>query len=147
MGDRFYQERKEFMERQKYGNSPRSGCAAGHQHRSKLESSVCDQYSLRIASGELSGVDCEVRVRICGPEGHDCRHTDKIDYIADFRCTREDGSVFFGEAKGYPTPLWALKLRLWRHYGPAELELWEGSHVRPVLKETVFPSWMKGASK
>jgi hypothetical protein len=65
----------------------------------------------------------------------------RINYVTDY--SLEDlatGEKFHGEAKGFETPVWKIKLKLYRKYGPCKLELWRGTYVRPVLDEIVIPS-------
>lgn len=45
----------------------------------------------------------------------------------------------YAEAKGYETDTWKLKKRLYKVYGPAPLEIWKGTHLRPFLEETIVP--------
>ena len=64
----------------------------------------------------------------------------KIAYIADFKCSDpKTGEIYWVEAKGYETPSWRIKLRLWKFYGPGKLLIYKGTKIRPVLSETVIP--------
>lgn len=113
----------------KYGNV-RSTCG-DHSHASKLESAVCWLLSLRQKAGEIRDLRSQVAVKLTKAE---------ITYIADFRFTfTANEEIGFAEAKGFKTPEWRLKLRLWRHYGPGVLEIYEGNYARPKLVETVVP--------
>lgn len=122
----------------KYG-SERSLCAEGHSHRSKLESAVCAQYSLRKKAGEILSIGVEKHMRVCGPLGHDCSHAIKVELIVDFELTRIDGSIFYGEAKGMETTDYRIKRRLWMHHSVGKLEIWKGNWQRPVLDEVIIP--------
>lgn len=113
----------------RYGNKP-SLCSAGHSHASKLESSVCQMLQLRIRAKEIDIVQCQDHVYLTEA---------RILYIPDFKCTTRDKKEFFVEAKGFETPEWKLKKKLWKFYGPAPLEIWMGSHTNPFLKETLTP--------
>ncbi len=106
-----------------------STCSYGHSHRSKLESSVCQIISLREEAGELKLIGAEVTVHLSDA---------RIVYIPDFHCVK-DGQQIFIEAKGFQTPEWRIKRRLWLAYGPAPLEIWMGSHLNPKLSETLYP--------
>ena len=122
---------------QKYNNES-SLCALGHSHRSKLESSVCQILQIRERAGEIKILGAEVRCLICGPEGHPCDHKQKIEYIADFQYQDvKTGNVCFAEAKGFVDHKWPIKKRLWIHYRTEKLEIWTGTHLKPVLSEVI----------
>lgn len=121
----------------KYQNKS-SLCSLNHSHRSKLESALCEALRLRERAGEISDLQAEVRVFICGPEGHECDHKRKIESIVDFRWkNRATGEWEYGEAKGYVAPAWPLKRRLWLHYRTERLEVWKGDYRRPTLDEVL----------
>lgn len=121
----------------KYANKS-SLCAKGHSHRSKLESSICQMIHLREKAGELEFLGAEVHVVICGPEGHECNHRMKIEYIPDFKCRDlRTGNIIFIEAKGFEAPTWPSKKRLWMHYRTERLEIWKGTYLRPLLHEVI----------
>lgn len=130
---------RKFASRPKYGNEMQSApCAYGFSHRSRLEASVCQLLALRERSGEIAHVQHEEHVEICGPEGHECGHKKRIEYVADFRFTNlKAGTDFRVEAKGMETPTFALKLRLYRHYGDLPLEIWKGHWRNPKLVEVI----------
>jgi hypothetical protein len=116
--------------RAKYGNT-RSLCALGHSHRSKLESSVCALIQLREKAGELHLVRAESTVYLTAA---------RIAYIVDFECmdlkTKEP---LYIEAKGAVTAVFAIKRRLWKHFGPGRLEIWKGDWRHPALDEFIIP--------
>jgi hypothetical protein len=64
----------------------------------------------------------------------------KIVYIPDFevrdKATQE---VYYVEFKGFETDVWKIKKRLWKHYGPAKLEVWKKSRGQIVLVESIIP--------
>lgn len=109
----------------------------GYSFSSKLEASVYQQLKLRQKAGEFDEIKCQVTVRVCGVIGHECMTHGKIDYIVDFECIKIGDSPFYVEAKGFETPHWKLKKRLWMHNGPGRLEIYKGTWLRPVLIETV----------
>ena len=114
--------------RHKYGNKTASLCALNHSHRSKLESSVC-----AILSKDLQN-------ELVGVERHVYLTNARILYIPDFELrNRITGLTSYAEAKGFPTPEWAIKKRLWKHYGPAKLSIWKGTHQKPFLDEVIDP--------
>lgn len=112
----------------------------GQSFASKLEAAVYTMLVARKNAGDISEIQVQDHVLICGPEGHECSSKEKIEYIADFKCTRPDGSTFHVEAKGYANERWPMKRRLYMHYGPDPLEIWKGSHTRPYLDEVITPS-------
>lgn len=122
----------------KYSNRTNSLCSLGHSHRSRLESAVCGHYALLMKAGELVSVEVEKHMKICGPPGHECQSTKKIELVVDFKLIRPNGSVYYGEAKGYEDQKWPLKRRLWMHYKIGELEIWKGTHSRPILDEVII---------
>jgi len=114
----------------KYKNQP-SVCLYQHSHRSKLERAVCDLIWFREKAGEIKLLQVEAHVYLTKA---------KINYIPDFKCLDlKNNEEFYIEAKGYPDAKWPIKKKLWRHYGPARLEIWMGTHTRPSLEETIIP--------
>jgi len=105
----------------------------GRSFASKLEAAVYMILLLREKAGEISDIECQVQVALSAAG---------IIYKPDFRFETPAGPVF-AEAKGFDTPEWRLKLRLWKAYGPAPLEIWRGSATKPVLTETVKTLGMK----
>jgi len=97
---------------------------------SKLEAEVYGRIKAREAKGEIKLVKRQSRVILTDA---------RIAYVADFECLEiATNEALFIEAKGMKTPVWAIKLRLWRHYGPGKLEIWGGSYTNPKLIETVI---------
>lgn len=126
----FYRFAKKRGQDAKMGNT-RMTCALGHSHRSKLEGAVCQMLQLREKAGELVIEQVEDHVYLTRA---------RIGYVPDFRCRSvATGEVFWVEAKGYENDRWPMKKKLWKHYGPGMLEIWKGTHSRPVLSETVVP--------
>lgn len=114
----------------KFSNQ-KTQCSLGHAHRSKLESAVCGIYQLREKAREIVFVASESHVYLTEA---------RILYIPDFELRDAvTGNSFWGEAKGYETPEWRIKRRLWEFYGPGPLEIWKGSASYPKLVETLVP--------
>jgi hypothetical protein len=109
----------------------------GYSFASKLEASVYQMLKLRKMAGEILSIQPQVRVRVCGPLGHDCREDCKVEYIVDFKCETSDGSFIFVEAKGVTMPAFAIKRRLWKHNNLGRLEIWKGTAIRPFLSEII----------
>ena len=102
----------------------------GYSFASKLEAAVYQMLKFRLAAGEFSEIRCQVQVSLSAAQ---------IIYRPDFECITKYGSSFYCEAKGYETPEWRIKRRLWIAYGPGKLEVWAGSHTSPRLKEVLEP--------
>lgn len=105
--------------------------ASGYSFASKLEAAVHQILLLRERAGEIQilGVQKQVRLTEAG-----------IIYKPDFEFVNlETGIHYYCEAKGFETPEWKLKLKLYRFYGPRPLEIWQGSAISPKLVETVIP--------
>jgi len=111
----------------KYGNKKIQN--DGHSFSSKLEASVYTLLKIREVAGEIEILQCQDHIYLTEA---------RILYIADFKCIHKTSKEeFWVEAKGYETPEWRIKLRLWKHYGPGKLEIYKGSHIRPYLYETI----------
>lgn len=109
----------------KYGNQRTSGFA------SKGESDFYQYLCLLEKAGELSGIECQVHVYLTKA---------RINYIADFRAldTKLNELVYY-EFKGFQTPEWRLKRKLWTCYGPARLRVFNGKGLRMVMTEEIIP--------
>jgi hypothetical protein len=126
----FWKHRRGGGDTKRYGNK-RQTCDLGHSHRSKLESAVCQMLQLRARAGELRIIHAEAQVKLTDAQ---------IVYIADFKCQDcATGDVFYVEAKGFTNDRWPIIKKLWAHYGPAKLEIWQGSHVNPRMAEVITP--------
>ncbi len=120
----------------KFGNHA-GHCLLGHSHRSKLESYLCALLQLRQKAGEFNRLIVEKRVKVCCSALCACTSQQRVDYIADFFCERDDGGSFYVEAKGVATAIWKIKRRLWIHNVPFKLEVWGGHYSRPTLIEVI----------
>lgn len=124
--------------RAKFGNTTTVGCHYGFSHRSKLEAAVCQLIWLREKAGEIQHLQHEVHVYLTRA---------RIGYVADFKCRDvKSGGEFFVEAKGYANDRWPTIKKLYKFYGPGTLEVWTGTHRRPVLSETIVPVTQGGAA-
>ncbi len=104
----------------------------GHRFASKLEAAVYLHLKNRALHGEIELLKTQVRVKLTEAN---------IVYIPDFMCRDlKTNEIFFVEAKGFQTPDWKIKKKLWAHYGPAPLEIWHGNYMRPTLSETLRPT-------
>ena len=96
---------------------------------SKLEKAVYDILKAQEVAGEISCLQCQGEVRLTDAN---------ILYKPDFVFFKNK-AAHYAEAKGFKTAVWAIKKRLWEHYGPGPLDIYEGNWRYPVLKETVIP--------
>lgn len=63
----------------------------------------------------------------------------RIQYIADFKVfDLKKNEYCYWEAKGFETPEWRIKLRLYKEYGSATLYIYRGIN-QPV--EKIIPSY------
>lgn len=122
---------KSYFKKPKYKNVKTE--RDGYSFPSKLEANVYDILKIREKSDELKIVRTQATVRLSDA---------KIIYMPDFECVNsETGEIFFVEAKGVETDVWLLKLRLYRVYGPAPLEIWiaDKRTKNVFLREIVVP--------
>jgi len=104
---------------------------AGRSFASKLEAALFDLLVLREKAGEIREISQQAQIVLSQA---------KIIYKPDFMFVDcKTGRTVFAEAKGYETPEWRIKRRLWLAYGPSPLEVWKGSHRRLTLSETLMP--------
>jgi predicted nuclease of restriction endonuclease-like RecB superfamily len=78
-------------------------------------------------AGELSIIQVQPQVRLSAAE---------ILYKPDFLI--QDLKInerVYVEYKGYETPEWRIKRRLWMAYGPGKLRIYKGSGLRLVMTE------------
>lgn len=115
----------------------------GHRYDSKAESIVSAQLQLEERGGGISCLSYQVEVSLSEA---------KIIYKPDFKfvrpflhpktshCTIPEGQFFsYAECKGFETPEWRIKRRLWIAYGPGPLEVYNVINGHVVLKEVLLP--------
>jgi hypothetical protein len=100
----------------------------GKTFASKLEAAVYLLLKAEEAAGRIQDLRTQPSVTLVAG----------IRMIPDF-CYLRDGKLEYAEAKGHVTDVWALKLRLWRVFGPAPLRIFKGTYRRPVEVECVVP--------
>lgn len=115
--------------RNKYGSSKVSYDT--HSFASKLEAGVYALLKLREYSGEI---------KILQTQAHYYLTVARILFIPDFKCQDlKTNEIFYVEAKGFNTPVYAIKKRLWKFFAKERLEVYKGSYKRPYLDETITP--------
>jgi len=95
---------------------------------SKLERAVGEMLWLMEKAGEIEDLKFQVEVRLTRAN---------VLMKPDFSFL-ENGVRIYLEAKGFPTPVYNLKKRLWKVYGPGELRVYGGSYKSFKLIETVY---------
>lgn len=100
----------------KYGNTPIRH--SGRYFSSKGEAGLFDYLTALEQNGEIREIECQVQVLLSRA---------RIVYKPDFRAisTKTSSPVYF-EYKGFETPEWRLKRRLWIAYGPGPLRVYKG---------------------
>jgi hypothetical protein len=126
----FYALKKKAAGASKYG--PTKVSQAGYSFASKLERALFDLLKLREMAGEIRDIQCQDSIYLTDAE---------ILYKPDFKYTVvATGEPEWAESKGFPTPSFAIKKRLWKYYGPGRLLIYEGTHQRLVHSETIIPT-------
>ncbi len=95
------------VRRNKYA-AVRSGAYA-----SKAEAAYAGELKLRRHAGQITGLVMQPVVYLTAA---------RIRYVADFLFL-EDGQQVWVDVKGMETPVFRLKARLWKHYGPGVLRI------------------------
>lgn len=108
---------------------------AGYSFASRLEASVFDMIKMMELAGEIKFLRSQVHVPLTEA---------KIVYIVDFLVEDiKTGQEIYYEAKGFETPEWKIKKRLWKHYGPGPLLIYGGSYKNPRFIDEVIPTTKK----
>ena len=111
----------------KYGNSKTK--VYGYSLGSKLEAQVLLILKAMEQAGEIHSITIQDSVYLTNA---------RIQYVADFKfINATTGLPEWAEAKGFETPEWRIKRRLWMHYGPGTLHIYMGNWTKPFLKETI----------
>lgn len=104
---------------------------AGRSFASKGEAACYEYLNLLHKDGQIGTIMSQVHVRLSAAQ---------IVYVADFSfwCNQAKCQVW-AEYKGFETPEWRLKRRLWKFYGPGPLRIYKGSRLRMKLTEEIIP--------
>lgn len=109
---------------------------AGLAFDSQLERALFDQLSLRQIAGEIQSLTHHPATVYLTEA--------RVIYKPDFAFINAiSGEKEWAEAKGFPTPSWAIKKRLWKTYGPGRLHIYGGSASRLTLLEVLNPKGTK----
>jgi len=102
---------------------------AGHSFASKLESDTYLMLCLMEKAGEIKIEKIQAQVSLTDAA---------VIYKPDFLVTDlKSNTLIWVEAKGFETPEWKIKKRLWRYYGPGPLHIYKASRNGPTLDEVV----------
>lgn len=85
----------------KYGNIKQNG------FDSKKESAYAQELDLRIKAKDIKGYQTQVKIELFGEN-----KTRVCNYYIDFVIDHNDGSLEYVEIKGFQTPIWRLKWKL-----------------------------------
>lgn len=97
----------------------------GHKYDSKYEANVAQDLDTKLATGEITEVQRQVRIPL---EAYD-KHI--FNYIIDFIAIHPDGHKEYIEAKGYETDLWKTKWKMLE----AKLAIEDPSAEMTLLKD------------
>lgn len=104
---------------------------AGMSFASKGEANCYDYLRALEQNGEIEILQQQAQVYLSAA---------RILYKPDFKIQNLiKDRLEFVEYKGYETPEWRIKRRLWLAYGPAPLRVYRGSGRNLVLTETLIP--------
>lgn len=103
----------------------------GRSFASKLEAAVYMKLQLLEKDSLIEIIQCQAQIEF-EPFG--------IIYKPDFKIIDlKTNTISYVEAKGYETPEWKLKLKIYRKIGPCDLWIYQGSWQNPKLNEIVVP--------
>jgi len=108
------------FKRHKYGASATE--VDGIKFPSKAEAELYLYYKLLQHGGKL-------KILALQPVVHLTRA--RIKMIPDF-FIEENGETYWSEMKGMETPVWKIKLRLWKKYGPGKLKIYKKERKRGI---------------
>jgi hypothetical protein len=102
---------------------------AGYSFASRGESECFSMLRLLERAGKIRNLRTQITVYLTRA---------RIAYKPDFQFEDlELNETVFGEYKGFETPEWRLKRRLWISYGPGRLRVYKG--YPPTLHEEIVP--------
>jgi hypothetical protein len=105
---------------------------AGRSFDSKFETTIFGLLTLRQRAKEFKEIQQQDQIYLTEAQ---------ILYKPDFKCVGGPEGDFWVEAKGFETPEWRIKRRLWMVYGPGPLEVWmnDSRFKGPMMKERIIP--------
>lgn len=106
----------------------------GHIFASKLEMELYQVLMLQGLNGALMDLRLQPRVSLSKA---------KITVIPDFVANVFGRDVYF-EAKGFETPVWRIKMKLWKAYADHEIRVYKKKGNRLYLSQRIIPDSLKG---
>ena len=91
----------------------------GRRYASKLEAKRAQQLDLLEKAGEIEWWKPQVSMPLFTVDTNGVK-IEVGKYIIDFKVYDTDGSYHYEEVKGYQTPLWKLKYKIWTLANPDE---------------------------
>lgn len=105
--------------------------SGGRTFASKLEGNLYQLLNLRVRGGELKDLKCQVHVYLTSA---------RIHMIPDFSAIdTKTNELEYYEGKGFETPVWRIKRKLWKYYGWGPLFVYKAQGNALVLHETIIP--------
>ena len=95
-----------FSKRSHKYNAASCKCYSGHIHDSRLEARVCDRLLAMVQGGEIESYERQVNFDLLAYGIKICAH--RVDYVL----THKNNSLEVWEVKGYATPEWRIKKKL-----------------------------------
>ncbi len=87
-------------------------CLSQHVHDSRAEARYCDQLKAAQQAGDIVGYKCQVQTPLLAGGKVICYH------IVDFVVEEKPDFYVAHEVKGFQTPEWRLKRKLWEATNP-----------------------------
>lgn len=117
----------------RFGNTHKYHTKSVDGFGSKLEKAVYIKLLDRQRLGLIKNLKRQQRV-ILQEGSRDRQITWRLDFSYE---NVETGKLEYAEAKGYETPDYKIKLKLWRGRPLAPLEIWKGTHQNPKVVERI----------
>lgn len=104
----------------------------GYSFASQLEASLYGYLKILETQGEVRDICVQVHIKLTKAE---------VVYICDFKAHDVAlGQDVYWEAKGFETPEWRIKRRLWTVYGPGILRVFKGTARYLKMVEEIRPT-------
>lgn len=104
----------------------------GYSFASQLEASLYGHLKILQSQGEVRDICVQVHLKLTKAE---------VLYICDFKAFDVKlGEDVYWEAKGFETPEWRIKRRLWTVYGPGRLRVFKGTARYLKMVEEIRPT-------
>lgn len=108
---------------------------AGYSFASKGEAALFSQLKLEERAGHIKDIQVQSHVYLTEA---------RIDYVADFKIFDiKLNQIVYIEFKGFETPVWRIKRRLYQHYGPGRLRVYKQIGNRIAMTEEIIPKGLK----